>query len=437
SDGNVLNHISYDSFGNVTGETNPDVDFRFSYTGREFDEETGQYYYRARYFDSGVGRFLSEDTIGFGGGDANLYRYVSNSPVNYTDPSGLMLENLITVPVGLLPSETSDFAKNWWEDAGKALVKDPLGTIRDGFEGSKLYAEELQKENARKLADPNKPWHEKILPAIGGGLNSLWTPCNADLTTDTLSAALLVDGFFIQPIKAAGGGGVLFRDVRSFGPGGGVSPGGCFIAGTPVLTPNGGKSIESLKIGDVVISTDPETGDVENQVIKNCFNKKVPVTLNIHIGPSTITCSPEHPFWVIKKGWVLAGNLTAGSQLLSEDGEIYTISLIERREGIFTVYNIEVDGFHTYHVSELSILVHNKASKPIRFGDGYSAPSDAYHRSIKPNILKKAGKFQGKVGKNPDIKVVNGKIQLKGSSTGPFKGKSYNTDLNASDFFAE
>ncbi|MGB7415483.1 MAG: RHS repeat-associated core domain-containing protein, partial [Thermosynechococcaceae cyanobacterium] len=91
SDGNVLNHISYDSFGNVTGETNPDIDFRFGYTGREFDEETGQYYYRARYFDSGVGRFISEDPIGFDGGDANLYRYVGNGPVNATDPSGLRL----------------------------------------------------------------------------------------------------------------------------------------------------------------------------------------------------------------------------------------------------------------------------------------------------------------------------------------------------------
>jgi RHS repeat-associated protein len=88
SQGNILNHLSYDSFGNVTGESNPDVDFRFGYTGREFDEETGQYYYRARYYDSGVGRFISEDPIGFDAGDPNLYRYVLNSPANYTDPSG-------------------------------------------------------------------------------------------------------------------------------------------------------------------------------------------------------------------------------------------------------------------------------------------------------------------------------------------------------------
>ena len=87
--GNVLNHISYDSFGLVTHETNPDIDFRFGYTGRETDNETGLMYYRARYFDPAVGTFVSEDPLGFEAGDANVYRYVFNSPINHTDPSGL------------------------------------------------------------------------------------------------------------------------------------------------------------------------------------------------------------------------------------------------------------------------------------------------------------------------------------------------------------
>ncbi|MBY0588790.1 RHS repeat-associated core domain-containing protein [bacterium] len=62
---------------------------RFAYTGREFDPETGDYYYRARYFDPQTGRFLSQDPIGFAAGDMNLYRYVGNSTPNFTDPSGL------------------------------------------------------------------------------------------------------------------------------------------------------------------------------------------------------------------------------------------------------------------------------------------------------------------------------------------------------------
>jgi RHS repeat-associated protein len=86
--GQILNHIRYDSFGNITSQTNANVDFRFGYTGREFDEETGLYYYRARYYDASIGRFISEDPMGFGAGDSNLYRYVGNSATNFTDPSG-------------------------------------------------------------------------------------------------------------------------------------------------------------------------------------------------------------------------------------------------------------------------------------------------------------------------------------------------------------
>jgi hypothetical protein len=47
--GEVANHIRYDSFGNVSAETHPEVDFRFGYTGRESDGETGLDFYRASY----------------------------------------------------------------------------------------------------------------------------------------------------------------------------------------------------------------------------------------------------------------------------------------------------------------------------------------------------------------------------------------------------
>ncbi|WP_425215196.1 RHS repeat domain-containing protein [Tumidithrix helvetica] len=89
SAGVVQKHIKYDSFGNVTAQSAPLVKSRFGFTGREFDSETGLYYYRSRYYDSAVGRFISEDRIGFAGGDANLYRYVGNSATNAIDPFGL------------------------------------------------------------------------------------------------------------------------------------------------------------------------------------------------------------------------------------------------------------------------------------------------------------------------------------------------------------
>jgi len=63
-------------------------------TGREWDKETGLYYYRARYYDPMEGRFISKDPIGIVGG-INLYSYVSGNPINKTDPLALF-ENPFT-----------------------------------------------------------------------------------------------------------------------------------------------------------------------------------------------------------------------------------------------------------------------------------------------------------------------------------------------------
>ena len=57
-------------------------------TGREFDKETGLYYYRARYYDPMEGRFVSKDPIGYKGG-INIYAYTNNNPLNFTDATGL------------------------------------------------------------------------------------------------------------------------------------------------------------------------------------------------------------------------------------------------------------------------------------------------------------------------------------------------------------
>jgi RHS repeat-associated protein len=62
-----------------------------SFTAREWDSETGLYYFRARYLDPKLGRFISEGPIGFEGGE-NFYAHVLNNPINYSDPLGLAAE---------------------------------------------------------------------------------------------------------------------------------------------------------------------------------------------------------------------------------------------------------------------------------------------------------------------------------------------------------
>jgi RHS repeat-associated protein len=82
--GEVVDSYSYDAYGNL--ETPHPGGYAF--TGREWDPETGLYYYRARYYDPRVVRFLSVDPIGLAGG-LNVYSYVGNDPVSRRDPTGL------------------------------------------------------------------------------------------------------------------------------------------------------------------------------------------------------------------------------------------------------------------------------------------------------------------------------------------------------------
>ena len=87
--GQLANSYVYDSFGNLTASTGT-ITNPFQYTGREFDSETGLYYYRARHYDLSIGRFLSEDPIRFAG-SSSFYLYTQNRPVNATDPTGLKI----------------------------------------------------------------------------------------------------------------------------------------------------------------------------------------------------------------------------------------------------------------------------------------------------------------------------------------------------------
>jgi len=84
SSGVAIEQTGYDSFGNQA--TN--LSTRYQFTGREYDSFSGFHYYRARWYDGNLGRFVSEDPIGFDGGDINLYGYVTNRPTMFRDPLG-------------------------------------------------------------------------------------------------------------------------------------------------------------------------------------------------------------------------------------------------------------------------------------------------------------------------------------------------------------
>ncbi|MBI5117157.1 RHS repeat-associated core domain-containing protein [Candidatus Poribacteria bacterium] len=91
SSGGIVKTYRYDAFGKILSETGPAIPGGFTYTGREFHTRSGLYYYRFRFYDPSIGRFISEDPIGPING-TNLYAYTANSPVLHIDPLGLQFE---------------------------------------------------------------------------------------------------------------------------------------------------------------------------------------------------------------------------------------------------------------------------------------------------------------------------------------------------------
>ena len=86
SAGAMVQFYEYSVYGQVAA-SDPNHPNRFMFTGREFDRDTGLYYYRARYYNPEIGRFLQTDPIGYGDG-MNWYAYCHSNPINCADPSG-------------------------------------------------------------------------------------------------------------------------------------------------------------------------------------------------------------------------------------------------------------------------------------------------------------------------------------------------------------
>ncbi len=104
STASVVERYSYDAYGlpavlngageplspNFWGTPHSALENPLMFTGRQFDEETGLYYYRARYYDSVKGRFLQRDPLPKYFSGMDLYLYVGNNPTNFLDPFGLV-----------------------------------------------------------------------------------------------------------------------------------------------------------------------------------------------------------------------------------------------------------------------------------------------------------------------------------------------------------
>lgn len=94
--GNLKATYYYDAFGNPVEQTGT-ANNPYRYAGYQYDEETGNYYLNARYYDPKIARFLTEDTYRGKANDPlslNLYTYCLNNPIKYWDPTGHIVENM-------------------------------------------------------------------------------------------------------------------------------------------------------------------------------------------------------------------------------------------------------------------------------------------------------------------------------------------------------
>ncbi|KAB7772250.1 polymorphic toxin-type HINT domain-containing protein [Xanthomonas maliensis] len=188
----------------------------------------------------------------------------------------------------------------------------------------------------------------------------------------------------------------------------------CFIAGTSVWTEAGEIAIELIKEGDKVLSQPEEGGELAYRSVVRTIKHSNKVIVGIfYVDPNrpqaTIPtfATEDHPFWVEGRGWVAAGALRPGYELQGSDGSKLRVTLVSpvyRTEtpdvgwcprtatsqlgndfdsngpslrlvksrtyrptekfiegpvlGV-DVYNLEVDGFHTYYVGKAGVWVHN------------------------------------------------------------------------------
>jgi Pretoxin HINT domain/Colicin D len=323
-----------------------------------------------------VGRFISADPLGFGAGDTNIYRYVGNSFVNEIDPSGL---------ISCVPG---DEESSWWNRAlgglqvigGVLQVVTGVGIAGGGTAGTGgLGAAPAVIGGGLIVA--------RGADDVQAGLRQIWTGQHTNTVThDTVKNLTgnegLATGVDIltglagpaAEIKAAREAAALARVKQAEAllaaekaavqqaatEAAAMRKVCCFVAGTLIQTRDGEKAIQDIQIGDWVLSDDPNTpGGIEYKQVLQTFNHETNYLVDVYIGGEKITTTENHPFWVKDVGWVAARDLGAGAQLETKGESWLGVDKVERHTEVATVYNFEVQGFHTYFVSDLGLLVHN------------------------------------------------------------------------------
>lgn len=159
----------------------------------------------------------------------------------------------------------------------------------------------------------------------------------------------------------------------------------CFVAGTLVMTAVGLVAIENIKVGDMVISADPDTIEIQEKPVVDVFTRDVDRLVHLIINNEEIVTTFDHPFFVKEKGFVNATNLWIGAELINKDGHTIVVENIFKEyleDQTVKVYNFKVDDYHTYFVGNNYIWVHN-AECTIEFSNKSGLDEKEFKQQLK------------------------------------------------------
>ena len=191
---------------------------------------------------------------------------------------------------------------------------------------------------------------------------------------------------------------------------GAIKPSACFVAGTSIaMAHNVYKAIETIRVGDYVLSYNEKDGTVSRQKVIDTFSKQVYQTIGLTINGEYIETTYNHPFYSpIYNCWVEAGALRVGDYVVDSNGNCQVVqdTQINNYADAVTVYNFTVENNHTYYVGDSETLVHNTCNDVFRKA-GNDAGKKAKAQALDDIV---AGRNYKKWGLNPsnpkDMEVI-------------------------------
>ena len=341
--GAVVVGYEYDPYGNILsttgtladtlGESNP-----LRYRGYVYDQECDLYYLQSRYYDAKVGRFLNPDSYpstGQGIIGNNMFAYCGNNPIMHTDSSG----------------------HAWWHWAVAAAVVVAAAVAVVATAGGAAAAVTAVVSVANGVAASSTAATVAAGVFIGSATSFAASTYAAAVESDSIEE-FAEHGETVMYSTIDGG---IYGGVVAYGMTDQPCPSSCFVAGTHVQVANGTVPIESLEAGDVVWAWDEETGDVALKTVVETYVNETDELIHVFANGEEIVTTHSHPFYSPIKGWTDAVHLRAGDILVLVNGEYVVVEKVQHEilEAPVTVYNFQVEDYHTYYVA-CGILVHNR-----------------------------------------------------------------------------